>query len=58
MTYSTITPIMLPAGYIDWVHPWRYADGQPCYLYGPEFGAPYCPIQIELINERAHHEID
>lgn len=24
-------------------------DGQPCYLYGADFGSPYCPIQFEAM---------
>lgn len=52
MKLSIITPVLLPAGYIDWVHPWRYADGVPCYLYGADFGAPYCPVNFEHYSER------
>lgn len=48
---NILTPIMLPAGYVDWVHPWRYTDGQPCYLYGPDFGAPYCPVNFEQLHK-------
>lgn len=48
MQYQILTPILLPRGYIDWVHPWRVADGQPVYLYGEDFNAPYCPINIEV----------
>ena len=39
-----LTPVLLPIGYIDWVYPWRYAEGQPEYLYGEEFNTPYCPV--------------
>lgn len=46
--YQTLTPILLPLGYIDWVHPWRVAEGSPAYLYGEDFDTPYCPIIIEV----------
>lgn len=46
-----LTPIVLN-GYVQWVHPWRAAQGQSVYLWDDEyFGAPYCPIQFEVRNE-------
>lgn len=46
-----ITPILLTRGFIDWVHPWRVAEGQAVYLYGDEFNSPYCPVIFEVRNE-------
>lgn len=48
---NILTPIVSPAGYVDWVHPWRYADGTPVYLYSDDFGAQYCPVIFEHDNE-------
>lgn len=42
-----LTPIVLN-GYVQWVHPWRVAEGVPAYLYGEDFDTPYCPIIIEV----------
>ncbi len=47
---QTLTPILLPRGFIDWVHPWRVAEGSPAYMYGEEFNSPYCPILIEVVS--------
>ena len=50
MHYHTLTPILLPRGFIDWVNPWRVPEGGPVYLYGEDFDTPYCPIIIEVIQ--------
>lgn len=44
-----ITPVIID-GYVQWVHPWRVASGNPIYLYGVEFNSPYSPIQFEVDN--------
>ena len=46
-----LTPIVLN-GYVQWVHPWRAAQGQSVYLYGEDYNSPYCPIQFEVRNEK------
>lgn len=45
-----LTPIVLN-GYVQWVHPWRAAQGQCVFLYGEDFDSPYCPIQFEVRND-------
>lgn len=45
-----LTPIVLN-GYVQWVHPWRAAQGQAVYLYGADFDSPYCPINFEVRND-------
>jgi len=45
-----LTPIVLN-GYVQWVHPWRAAQGRAAYLYGEDFNSPYCPIQFEVLND-------
>jgi len=45
-----LTPIVLK-GYVQWVHPWRAAQGQSVYLYGEDYNSPYCPIQFEVRND-------
>lgn len=50
MRFRTTTPVMLAAGYIDWVAPWRLADGQPVRMYGEDWNAPYSPVIIEVVS--------
>ena len=50
MRFRTATPVMLAAGYIDWVAPWRLSDGQPVRMYGEDFNAPYSPVIIEVVS--------
>lgn len=45
-----LTPIVLN-GYVQWVHPWRAAQGLAALLYGEDFNSPYCPIQFEVRND-------
>lgn len=46
-----LTPIILN-GYVQWV-PWgRAGQGPSVYLFGEEFNSPYCPIQLEVCNDR------
>lgn len=45
-----LTPIVLN-GYVQWVHPWRAAQGVAVYLYGEDFDSPYCPINFEVRND-------
>lgn len=45
-----LTPIVLN-GYVQWVHPWRAAQGQAVYLYGKDFDSPYCPVNFEVRND-------
>jgi len=45
-----LTPI-ISDGYVQWVHPWRAAQGQAAYLYGEDFNSPYCPIQFEVRDD-------
>ena len=48
---SILTPVIID-GYVQLVHLWRAAQGQPVYLWSEEyFGAPYCPIQFEVRND-------
>lgn len=48
---SIITPVIID-GYIQWVHPWRVAAGQPVYLFNEEFfGSPWSPVQFEVTND-------
>jgi hypothetical protein len=35
------------AGYIDWVYPWRIAEGEPFYALGDHSG--YSPIKFEVV---------
>jgi len=51
MQFQTLTPILLPHGYVDWVRPWRVPEGGLVYLYGEDFSSPYCPIIIEVVND-------
>lgn len=32
-------------GYIDWVYPWRIAEGEQFYMFGDHWG--YCPVTFE-----------
>ena len=45
-----LTPIVLN-GYVQWVHPWRAAQGPSVHLYGEDYNSPYCPIQFEVRND-------
>lgn len=45
-----LIPIVLN-GFVDWVSPWRAAQGQAVYLYGEDYNSPYCPIQFEVRND-------
>lgn len=45
-----LTPIVLN-GYVQWVHPWRAAQGQAVFLYGEDFDSPYCPINFEVCHD-------
>jgi hypothetical protein len=38
------TPIMLPVGYVDWVYPWRIAEGVPYLMLGDHNA--YSPVKF------------
>lgn len=48
--FQVFTPVLLPIGYVDWVNTWRVDEGEAVYLYGEEFGAAYCPIEIRKVT--------
>lgn len=42
---NILTPVIIK-GYVQWVHPWRVAAGEPVRLYSEEFNSPYCPVRF------------
>lgn len=45
---SILIPVII-SGYVQWVHPWRLALGEPVFLYGEDFDSPYYPVNFEVI---------
>lgn len=45
----TLTPMLLAAGYIDWVYPWRLGEGVQFYMLGDH--GFYCPVTFDSPNE-------
>lgn len=46
------TPVLLAAGYVDWVYPWRLNEGEQYLMLGDHNG--YCPVEFDSPQKSEH----